>query len=125
VVWLWFAPFAGLVSQTRDALGEQASSLRLRDISSDREAVGSRDGDVFVQTWATVAANNANARKVRRELEDKLSIDQLIAEWRSRGFFVGVVIAFELWSQCRCRRKFLSRHSTARFHNPCDSDAKR
>jgi superfamily II DNA or RNA helicase len=88
VVWLWFAPFAGLVSQTRDALGEQASSLRLRDISSDREAVGSRDGDVFVQTWATVAANNANARKVRRELEDKLSIDQLIAEWRSRGFFV-------------------------------------
>mmetsp|Transcript_22631 Transcript_22631/g.37080 ORF Transcript_22631/g.37080 Transcript_22631/m.37080 type:complete len:847 (-) Transcript_22631:1699-4239(-) len=92
VVWLWFAPFAGLVSQTRDALGEQAGALRLRDIGKDREAIGSRDGDVFVQTWSTVAANNANARKVRRELEDTLSIDQLIAEWRSRGFFVGMVI---------------------------------
>ncbi len=92
VVWLWFAPYAGLVSQTRDALADQTGSLRLRDIAKDREAVGSRDGDVFVQTWATVAANNANARKVRRELEGTLSIDQLIAEWRSRGFFVGVVI---------------------------------
>lgn len=91
-VWLWFAPYAGLVTQTRDALTEQAGSLRLRDVTKDREASGTHDGDVFVQTWATVAANNANARKVRRTSESKLSLDDLISEWRSKGFFVGVVI---------------------------------
>ena len=91
-VWLWFAPYTGLVTQTRDALTEQAGSLRLRDVSVDREPSGTRDGDVFIQTWATVAANNANARKVRRTSESKLSLDDLIAEWRSKGFFVGVVI---------------------------------
>lgn len=91
-VWLWFAPYTGLVTQTRDALTEQAGSLRLRDVGKDREASGTHDGDVFIQTWATVAANNANARKVRRTSESKLSLDDLIAEWRSKGFFVGVVI---------------------------------
>lgn len=91
-VWLWFAPYTGLVTQTRDALTEQAGSLRLRDVGKDREAAGTHDGDVFIQTWATVAANNANARKVRRTSESKLSLDDLIAEWRSKGFFVGVVI---------------------------------
>lgn len=91
-VWLWFAPYTGLVTQTRDALTEQAGSLRLRDVGNDREASGTHDGDVFIQTWATVAANNANARKVRRTSESKLSLDDLIAEWRSKGFFVGVVI---------------------------------
>lgn len=91
-VWLWFAPYTGLVTQTRDALTEQAGSLRLRDVSKDREPSGTHDGDLFIQTWATVAANNANARKVRRTSESKLSLDDLIAEWRSNGFFVGVVI---------------------------------
>lgn len=91
-VWLWFAPYAGLVTQTRDALTEQAGSLRLRDVSKDREPSGTHDGDVFIQTWATVAAKNANARKVRRTSESTLSLDDLIAEWRSNGFFVGVVI---------------------------------
>lgn len=92
VVWLWFAPYSGLVNQTRDALVAQCGGLRVRDVAKDREATGTRDGDVFIQTWATVAANNREARRVRRTSEAALSFDDLIASWRDAGFFVGVVI---------------------------------
>ena len=91
-VWFWFAPYAGLVVQTRDALAEQCGSLRLRDVYTDREVTGSRDGDVFVQTWAAVSARNAEARKVRRSTELVLSLDDMIAGLRAEGFSVGVVI---------------------------------
>ena len=64
----------------------------MRDISKDREPVGTRDGDVFVQTWSAVAANNKDARKVRRTRENALSLDDMIATLRDDGFFVGVVI---------------------------------
>ena len=70
VVWFWFAPYAGLVAQTRDALAEQCGSLRLRDPSKDRASIGARDGDVFLQTWASVAATNKEAKKVRRSTEN-------------------------------------------------------
>ncbi|MCB5198563.1 DEAD/DEAH box helicase family protein [Loktanella sp. TSTF-M6] len=92
VVWFWFAPYAGLVTQTRDAIVDQCGSLRVRDISKDREPVGTRDGDVFVQTWSAVAANNKDARKVRRTKESALSLDDMIETLRDDGFFVGVVI---------------------------------
>jgi type III restriction enzyme len=92
VVWFWFAPYAGLVTQTREALVDQCGSLRVRDVASDREPLGTRDGDVFIQTWATVAASNKDARKVRRTSESALSFDELIVALRSQGFFVGVVI---------------------------------
>jgi type III restriction enzyme len=92
VVWFWFAPYAGLVTQTREALVGQCGSLRVRDVATDREPVGTRDGDVFIQTWATVAASNKDARKVRRTSESALSFDELIGALRSQGFFVGVVI---------------------------------
>lgn len=92
VVWLWFAPYSGLVTQTREALVAQCGGLRVRDVSKDREHKGTRDGDVFIQTWATVAASNKDARKVRRTSEAALSFDDLIASWRDAGFFVGVVI---------------------------------
>ena len=92
VVWLWFAPYSGLVTQTREALVAQCGSLRVRDVAKDREPNGTRDGDVFIQTWATVAASNKDARKVRRTSEAALSFDDLIASWRDAGFFVGVVI---------------------------------
>ncbi|BAQ15608.1 DEAD/DEAH box helicase [Methyloceanibacter caenitepidi] len=92
VVWLWFAPYSGLVTQTREALVEQCGGLRVRDVAKDREPKGTRDGDVFIQTWATVAASNKNARKVRRTSEAALSFDDMIASLRDSGFFVGVVI---------------------------------
>ncbi|MCR6732620.1 MAG: DEAD/DEAH box helicase family protein [Afipia sp.] len=91
-VWFWFAPYSGLVAQTREALNQQCGGLRLRDIYTDREPTGTRDGDVFVQTWAAVAAQNKDARTVRRTKEDRLSLDDLIAHLRDDGFFVGVVI---------------------------------
>ncbi len=91
-VWFWFAPYSGLVSQTRDSLSKQCGALRLRDIYKDREATGTKDGDIFVQTWAAVAAQNKDARKVRKTTESDLSLDDMIAELRADGFFVGVVI---------------------------------
>lgn len=91
-IWFWFAPYAGLVAQTRDALAEQCSALRLRDVTRDRQSTGSRDGDVFVQTWASVAASNRDARRVRRSAESALSLDDMIANLRTDGFFIGVVI---------------------------------
>src|SRR3954464_2123833 len=48
----------------------QCSGLRLRDVYKDREPTGTRDGDVFVQTWAAVAARNKEARTIRRTKED-------------------------------------------------------
>ena len=92
VVWFWFAPYAGLVAQTREALTAQCGSLRVRDVSKDREPVGSRDADVFVQTWSAVAANNKDARRVRRTKESSLSLDDMIDVLRGDGFFIGVVI---------------------------------
>jgi type III restriction enzyme len=92
VVWFWFAPFTGLVAQTREALAAQCGGLRLRDIGADRASTGARDGDVFVTTWASVAANNKDARKVRRSAESALSLDEMIADLRADGTFVGVVI---------------------------------
>lgn len=91
-IWFWFAPFSGLVSQTKDALLEQSGSLRIRDIYKDREALAARDGDIFIQTWASVAANKKDARKVRRTTEDVLSLDDMIMELREKGFHIGVVI---------------------------------
>ncbi|MBY6049422.1 DEAD/DEAH box helicase family protein [Vannielia litorea] len=92
VVWFWFAPYAGLVTQTRDSIVEQCGSLWVRGITKDREPVGTRDGDVFVQTWGAVAANNRDARKVRRTKESALSLDDMIETLRDDGFFIGVVI---------------------------------
>ncbi|MTE01671.1 hypothetical protein GIY56_15385 [Paracoccus sp. YIM 132242] len=91
-VWFWFAPYAGLVTQTRDALAAQCGGLRLRDIYADRETGTARDGDVFVQTWASVAVVKKESRKVRTDKEAALSVDSMIAELRDRGFRIGVVI---------------------------------
>ena len=65
-VWFWFAPYSGLVTQTLDSLAEQCPGIRLRDLAADRSAKGVRDGDVFVQTWGAVAANNKDAKRVRK-----------------------------------------------------------
>lgn len=91
-VWFWFAPYAGLVTQTRSALTAQCGALRQRDVYADREASAARDGDVFVQTWASVAVVKKDSRKVRTDKEASLSVDSMIAELRERGFRIGVVI---------------------------------
>ncbi|ATX65220.1 DEAD/DEAH box helicase [Roseinatronobacter bogoriensis] len=91
-VWFWFAPYAGLVTQTRSALTAQCGALRQRDVYADREASAARDGDVFVQTWASVAVIKKESRKVRSDKEGALSVDSMIEELRERGFRIGVVI---------------------------------
>jgi hypothetical protein len=91
-VWFWFAPYAGLVMQTRGALTSQCGALRQRDVYADREVSAARDGDVFVQTWASVAVVKKESRKVRTDKEASLSVDSMIAELRERGFRIGVVI---------------------------------
>jgi hypothetical protein len=89
-VWFWFAPYSGLVAQSRDALAEQCPRLGLRDLMTDRET-SARDGDVFLQTWATVAANNREARRVRRDDEVR-SLDAMLATLRADGYLIGIVI---------------------------------
>lgn len=92
MVWLWFAPFSGLVAQTRDSLAAQCPGLRLRDLSVDREAATTRDGDVFVQTWASVATKVKEARRIRSETESVKSLDTMLEILRAEGFRIGVVI---------------------------------
>jgi type III restriction enzyme len=91
-VWFWFAPYSGLVAQTQDSLAEQCPGIRLRDLTTDRTTSGIRDGDVFVQTWGAVAANNKDAKRVRRTREDSLSLDDMLATLRADGVAIGVVI---------------------------------
>lgn len=91
-VWFWFAPYAGLVAQTREALMAQCPGLRMRDVQTDRSPQGTRDGDVFVTTWASVAAANKDARRVRQAAEEVTSIDLLVAALRADGWHVGAVI---------------------------------
>jgi hypothetical protein len=92
MIWLWFAPFAGLVMQTRESLAAQCPGLRLRDLTADREAKTTRDGDVFVQTWAAVATKNKDARRIRSDSESVHSLDIMLEILREEGFRIGVVI---------------------------------
>jgi type III restriction enzyme len=96
-VWFWFAPYAGLVMQTRSALTAQCGALRKRDVYADREASTARDGDVFVQTWASPAVVKKGSRNVRTDKEASLSVDNIIAELRERSFRI-VVVHFHLQS---------------------------
>lgn len=90
--WFWFAPYAGLVTQTRDALKAQCPALRLRDLTADRLLPSTRDGDVFVSTWASVASASKEGKRVRRETDLLPSIDRLVQGLRADGWFVGAVI---------------------------------
>ena len=92
IVWFWFTPFAGLVDQASVALKKQFAGLRIRDIQGDRLAMGTRSGDVFVSTWAAVAANNEKSKRLRRDGDLSLSLDSLIPSLRELGFHIGVVV---------------------------------
>lgn len=92
IVWFWFTPFAGLVDQASIALKKQFGGLRVRDIQGDRHAMGTKSGDIFVSTWAAVAANNEKARRLRRDGDLSLSLDSLIPSLRELGFHIGVVV---------------------------------
>lgn len=92
VVWFWFTPFANLVEQAKIALKKDFSGLTIRDLSHERVAYKALSGDVFVTTWASVAASNATTRKLRSSGDTSLSLDEFIVELRAAGFRIGVVI---------------------------------
>ncbi|MGG5809154.1 DEAD/DEAH box helicase family protein [Falsiroseomonas sp. CW058] len=92
VVWFWFAPFAGLIGQTITALREAAPGLRVRDPVKDRLDVGTRPGDVFVATWASVAARRADTRRMRMDDDGAPALDTLVASLRGAGFLLGAVV---------------------------------
>lgn len=92
IVWFWFTPFAGLVEQAKGAIKSTFVGLRVRDLQGDRKTCGTKSGDVFVTTWASVAATNRETRRVRSSGEFVLALDDLIAELRADGFRIGVVV---------------------------------
>ncbi len=92
VVWLWFAPFKGIVGQTVSFLKGECSVLRVRDLATDRSVAGTKRGDIFVTTWQTVAVRDTNRRTLRKDREDAPSLDALLAGLREMGLKVGIVV---------------------------------
>jgi len=92
IVWLWFTPFAGLVEQARISIKYDFQGLRVRDISCERVARGTRSGDVFVATWASVAASRKDAKRIRRDGDESVSLDHFLEQLRASGFKVGVLV---------------------------------
>jgi hypothetical protein len=91
VLWFWFAPFAGLVEQARATLRTQAPNVDVFDLESDRRLDAVRRGGVFVCTWASVAAANAQARRARVRSDAGTALDDLIVQARAAGLRIGVV----------------------------------
>lgn len=92
IVWFWFTPFAGLVEQAKGAIKSTFVGLRVRNLQGDRKTRGTKSGDVYVTTWASVAAANKETRRVRSGGEFVLALDDLIAELRADGFRIGAVV---------------------------------
>ncbi|HBA71884.1 MAG: hypothetical protein A2X82_12855 [Geobacteraceae bacterium GWC2_55_20] len=92
IVWLWFTPFAGLVEQARISIKYDFQGLRVRDITCERVARGTRSGDVFVTTWASVAASRKEAKRIRRDGDESVSLDHFLEQLRASGFKVGVLV---------------------------------
>jgi superfamily II DNA or RNA helicase len=92
MVWLWFAPFSSVVSQTEAVLSDETDNLRARDPHTDRAVEELRPGDVFISTWASVAVTDAEIRKTRSTTEKMPSLDLLIEHAKASGWYVGVVI---------------------------------
>ncbi|BBL74442.1 DEAD/DEAH box helicase [Methylomagnum ishizawai] len=92
IVWFWFTPFANLVEQSKAAMKEHFTGLRVRDLANERVAYSSRSGDVFVTTWQSVAAKRADTRKLRKNGDTALALDDFIPALREAGFRIGVVV---------------------------------
>lgn len=92
VLWFWFAPFSGLTEQATAAIGRQAPQIPLLDLQSDRRLDAVRNGGIFVTTWASLAARNAESRRARITGDSGLSMDALIAQARAEGVRIGCVV---------------------------------
>jgi type III restriction enzyme len=92
ILWFWFTPYRGLVEQARGALKQDFAGLRIRDLQIDRIARNASSGDVFVTTWAAVAANSTETRRVRRGGDSAVALDDFIGQLRQDGFRIGAVV---------------------------------
>lgn len=92
IIWFWFAPFAGLIDQTAKSITSEFHNLRVKDPAVDREITTLSTGDVFITTWASVAVANTESRKIRKDSEQQLSLDEMIGQAQALGFHIGVVI---------------------------------
>ena len=92
ILWFWFAPFTGLVEQSRKVIASQAPELSLFDLQADRQPDTVRGGGVFVVTWASLAARSADSRRARQTGDAGPSIDEVIAQARESGLKIGCVV---------------------------------
>jgi len=92
ILWFWFAPFTGLVEQSRKVIAAQAPELALFDLQADRQLDAVRDGGVFVVTWASLAARSADSRRARQSGDAGMAIDEVIALARDEGLKIGCVV---------------------------------
>ncbi len=90
-VWFWWTPFSGLVEQTRGAFQSHSPTLRMRDLMTDRNPSDTKDGDVFVSTWASVSSRNRTL-SARKSSETGPSLDLLLEWLRIEGWNIGCVI---------------------------------
>ena len=91
-LWFWFAPFAGLIEQSRATLARHFPELAPRDLLLDRQIQNLRNGDVFVSTWASVVSSQKEARRVRVKSESQTALDVLLEQLRAEGFLIGAVV---------------------------------
>ena len=80
------------MDQARGALKQAFPGLRVRDLQTDRITRNARSGDLFVTTWAAVAANDKGSRRARQDGDSALSLDEFIAQLREDGFRIGAVV---------------------------------
>jgi hypothetical protein len=92
ILWFWFAPFTGLVEQSRKVIAAQAPELALFDLQADRQLDAVREGGVFVVTWASLAARSADSRRARQSGDAGIAIDDVIALARDEGLKIGCVV---------------------------------
>ncbi len=92
ILWFWFAPFAGVIDQTRQTLHAQAPTLSLLDLATDRRLDALRTTSLFVTTWQSVATSNKEGRKSRVSGDAGLAVDELIAGAREEGYRIGCVV---------------------------------
>lgn len=92
IVWFWFAPFSGVIDQTRATIQAQSPTLPLLNLEVDRWLDGLRPGGVFVTTWQSVATSNKEGRKARISGDGGLALDDLLVAAREDGYRIGCVV---------------------------------
>lgn len=92
LLWLWFAPFTGVLEQARAALKRQAPSLAQLSVDADRQSEKLVPGAVFVLSWQTVAARSKDSKLARQSGDAGVALDDLLKQARHEGFRIGVVV---------------------------------